>query len=73
MLLRLLRPAFASRIYAHKYVYPPALLPFQYNSNNQQRSHKNFGHKNEKTPLASRIWYTILLIGIIAPNLNYTW
>lgn len=72
MLFRLIRPIYTCRLYANKYTYSPAILTFQPNTNNHQwRTHKNFGHKQEKTPLVSKIWYTFLIVAIIAGNLNY--
>lgn len=37
----------------------------------QQRQYKNFGHKPDKVPRFSKIWYTIILFGVVLPCVNY--
>ncbi|KAI4465782.1 ef hand domain family a1a2-related [Holotrichia oblita] len=74
MLFRLLRPVQICRLYATKCTHIPAVLTIKYNSNNyQQRTYKNFGHKEKDTPFASKLWFSLLLVLFVAPNLNYKW
>lgn len=37
----------------------------------QKRYYKNFGHKPDKVPLVTKLWYTFVLCGVIFPALNY--
>ncbi|KRT82566.1 hypothetical protein AMK59_4833, partial [Oryctes borbonicus] len=74
MWLRLLRPIYMYRPSAYKHTYIPALLTIKYDSNTYQRqSFKGFGHKDEKTPTFSKVWYSLMFICFIAPNINYKW
>lgn len=74
MLFRLLKPVQIYRLYATKSTHIPAILTIKYNSNNyQQRTFKNFGHKKQDTPFASKLWFSLLLVLFVAPNLNYKW
>lgn len=40
---------------------------------NQKRYYKKFGHKSEKEPLFTKIWYTLLILGFTLPLVNYDW
>ncbi|CAH1963751.1 unnamed protein product [Acanthoscelides obtectus] len=49
------------------------LHPNCYNNNEQKRYYKNFGHKADKAPMVSKIWFTLLTVLFIAPTINYKW
>ncbi|XP_056630498.1 calcium uptake protein 1 homolog, mitochondrial isoform X1 [Diorhabda sublineata] len=40
---------------------------------NQHRNYKNFGHKREKEPLISKIYYTFLFTAFLIPSVNWGW
>nr|CAH7715673.1 unnamed protein product [Callosobruchus chinensis] len=39
----------------------------------QKRYYKNFGHKDEKEPTVSKMWYTLLGVLFVLPAFNYEW
>ncbi|KAL3282469.1 hypothetical protein HHI36_005652 [Cryptolaemus montrouzieri] len=41
--------------------------------NGQRRNYKNFGHKPQIESRFSKIYFTILFLGILLPSINYKW
>lgn len=79
MLIRLLKVGTSvntSKLYYTKLLNKPLLtahcIECNYN-NDQRRYYKNFGYKPEKTPLISKIFYTLVFSMFMLPLLDYKW
>lgn len=75
MLSKLLKISTVSgRFYYNKVQYVRPILAVRYTDDfNQKRYYKNFGHKSEKEPLFSKLWYTFLFLALGLPLINYEW
>ncbi|XP_018578202.1 calcium uptake protein 1 homolog, mitochondrial isoform X3 [Anoplophora glabripennis] len=63
-----------TRYYSSTLKNVPSVLALKVQSNyDHKRSYKNFGHKPEKEPLVSKLWYSFLLVMFILPSINYKW
>lgn len=53
---------------------PPILaLKVEQNYHNHKRNYKNFGHKPDKEPTFSKLYYTFIALMFILPSVNYKW
>lgn len=41
------------------------------NNYEQRRSYRKFGHKPDKIPTSSKLYYTLVTLGVVLPWLNY--
>lgn len=48
-------------------------LKFDEHKYDQKRYYKNFGHKQQKEPMSSKLWYMFLMAGFILPQIDYKW
>jgi hypothetical protein len=52
----------------------PALVPQStLDTFEQKRYYKNFGHKPEKTPTFTKIWYTFIITTLILSAIDHRW
>lgn len=78
MFLRLLKASInINRAYSTKLIPHRAIVNshqiFVYNSSEQRRYYKNFGHKPLKEPWITRLWYGVLITAFIGSVLDYKW
>lgn len=52
---------------------PVLVVPTKCTPDVQQRFYKNFGHKPDKVPRFTKVWYSILVISFILIAVDYRW
>ncbi|CAG9854723.1 unnamed protein product [Phyllotreta striolata] len=57
----------------HRFHNKLIIVPINDFKYDQKRYYKDFGHKREKEPMASKLWYSFLLIMFIIPVVDWDW